>query len=193
MRKIFILLLLVSMVSCVFHQETYYVDSCNITISIDKIEDDLYRVYLDTGQHISGRNYIDFHYPTEGMSSIALYFPFEKSNMNSMDTVYVADKQCLISQCKSEYSKIIVTTFGNPISSGKSTESDHEWSDSTLFRVPCIEVRLNAYLDGITVLGNDGENYVITKDPPSSIGNEYQEIYIDDTTRARQVSFDSDD
>lgn len=147
-------ILTLSMVSCAFHQGTYYVDSCDMTISIDQIDYDLYRVYLDTGHDISCRNYIDVTYHMSEMPSVTFYFPFKGSDTNTTYTVYVADRDNEVTQYKSKDFNIEIPKFYQKYPGASSPE----WTDSTMFRTPCIQVVLNAYLDGIDVWGADGGN-----------------------------------
>lgn len=148
------ILVFICFVSCVFTPRVYYVDSVGMTLSIDRIGDDLYRVYIDNGHNISGRNYIDVIYHMSEMPSVTFYFPFKGSYTDTTYTVYVADRDSEVTQHKSKDFNIEIPKFYQKYPGASSPE----WTDSTMFRTPCIQVVLNAYLDGIHVWGADGEN-----------------------------------
>lgn len=147
MKQLIVFMILICMTSCCFKERHYRVDSLGVTISINRIGEDRYRVWLNNKQNNLRCNYIDLNYHPSEMPSIKLYFPISKSG--TIDTVYVRDDYNEVAHYESKDFVFVISTFEDqPYSSIKDYG---RWTDSTMFKVPTVRVQLNAYLDGITI------------------------------------------
>lgn len=141
MKQIIVFIILLCMVSCFDIERHYRVDSLDLTISISRLGSDRYRVWLNNKQNNLRCNYIDInHYPSD-LPSISLYFPITKSG--TIDTVYVRDWWDEVVQYESKDFAFIISTM-----------EDGRWTDSTMFKVPCVGVSLRAGLDRVMVFNN---------------------------------------
>jgi len=119
----------------------------DLTISIDRIGRDRYRVWLNDKQNNLRCNYIDINHYSSDSPSISLYFPITKSG--AIDTVYVRDNDHEVAHYESKDFVFVISTFENqPYSSIKDYG---RWTDSTMFKVPCVGVSLRASLNRIMV------------------------------------------
>ena len=140
------------MSSCSFKEEHCYVNSLDLTISINKLGKDQYRVWLNNAQNNLRCNYIDINYHPSEMPSITLFFPISKSG--SIDTVYVKDRWHEVVQYDSKDFVIVLSTLNTQDS--ESTGHSAEWTDSTMFITSCIQVELNPFLEGVTIYDKQG-------------------------------------
>lgn len=144
MKQIIVFIILLCMVSCFDIERHYRVDSLDLTISISRLGSDRYRVWLNNKQNNLRCNYIDLKCQLSDLPSISLLFPISK--LHTIDTVYVKDDYNEVKQYESKDFVFVLSTRDY-----SSTKDYGRWTDSTMFKVPCVEVQLNAYLDGITV------------------------------------------
>lgn len=152
MKQVLIFIIIICLSSCSFKEEHYYIDSLDLNISINKLGKDQYRVCFNTKQNKLCSNYIDLNYHPSEMPSISLLFPISLSG--SIDTVYVKDLWHEVVQYQSKDFVIVLSTL-RPRTSGL-VGSSVEWTDSTMFRRPCVQVELNPFLTGVTINDEEG-------------------------------------
>lgn len=150
-----ILIALICITSCYYRRSYYYVDSIDMIISMDRIDydKDIYRIYLSDRHNVNDSNYIEICKPPTEMPSVTFCFPIRKSG--KMDTVYIKDRFSEISGYNStDYTFIVsnlVETHNN------SSGFNFGWSDSIMFKTPCIEVQVGPYFKSLTVFDEHGK------------------------------------
>ena len=150
MKQLIVFIILLCMVSCFDIERRFHVDSLDLTISINRLGTNRYRVWLNTKHNNLRCNYIDINHYSSDLPSISFYFPISKSGM--IDTVYVKDDYNEVVQYESKDFVFVISTFD--VQTYESTAYSMQWTDSTMFKVPCVEVSLRAGLDRVMVFNN---------------------------------------
>ena len=149
-----ILFVLIGLTSCYYRRGYYYVDSLDMIISMDRIDygKNIYRIYLSDRHNITDSNYIEICKPPSELSSVTFCFPVR--GHGKIDTIYLKDDFDDIVRSQSKDYTFIVSNFGELHDDFNGL--DFGWSDSTMFKTPCIEVQIDPYLDGLTVFDEHG-------------------------------------
>ena len=148
MRHLLSVIILLLLVSCSFKERRYYIHSLDLTLSINKLGDNMYRVYLNK-HDTADNNYIDLNYVMSDMPSILLHFPIHDND--TIDTIYIQDREREVKHIESKDYVIVLSRLEkNP-----KDIVDNYWTDSTMFKIPCVTVWLYSYLDGIIIFNGD--------------------------------------
>lgn len=149
--------------SCVSNQDKFYVDPLDITLSMEYLDDDIYRLHLDKGDSDYGGNYIDFKYKLSEMPCLWLYFPYGKS-----DTIYIREENGRVesNQCPDYHMMISKPTSRDFVPNrGLSLTYDKNYryiylTDSTLNELPYVSVLIGPYISETIVLDKiNGKGY----------------------------------
>lgn len=145
--------------SCHYDRKDHYVATLDLTVSIDRIGVDLYRVYLNKAHNHTDSNYIDIHPFASDMNSLVLHFPLHKSG--TTDTVYVREDESEVLDYESKDFHLIVPELKD-IRVGPDMYIS-EWADSTMFKIPCTWVMIDPFYDGMTVFDDCGNILPVTR------------------------------
>lgn len=155
MKYIYYLMMLIITMSCGSNQDEFYIDPLDITLSIEYLNNDTYRLHLDQGNSNYGENYIDFRYRLSEMPCMWLYFPYGKS-----DTIYIREENGRVEswQCKDYLIHISETRDRDSVPiKGLSLTYDKNsryiyLTDSTLDEIPYVSVLIEPFLSETIVL-----------------------------------------
>lgn len=150
-----ILIALICITSCYYRRSYYYVDSIDMIISMDRIDydKDIYRIYLSDRHNVNDSNYIEICKPPTEMPSVTFCFPIRESG--KIDTVYIMDTYSEISGYNSKDYTFIVSNYGE--TRDEFNRQAWGWSDSTLFKTPCIQAQIGPYFRSVTVFDEHGK------------------------------------
>lgn len=150
-----ILIALICITSCYYRRSYYYVDSIDMIISMDRIDYDknIYRIYISDRHNVTDNNYIEICKPPTEMPSVTFYFPIRE--FGKMDTIYIEDRYSEIFNYNSKNYTFIVSS----IECESEVYNGHNWgwSDSTLFKTPCIQAQIGPYFRSVTVFDEHGK------------------------------------
>ena len=140
---------------CTKVSKRFDVEILKLKLDIEELQDGLYRIYLYRDSEAKGDDYIDIKYRMSEMPSITLCFPIDSSNeINVTERMYSE-----VSGYKS--SNFIINYPDIDEEDAKEIKKYMMWRDSVRFEVPSIKVRLDAYLEGLSIWNSQNE-YVET-------------------------------
>lgn len=146
----FMCCVLMILTSCLMKPKKYYVESIDKYIEVVEIKDGDFRIYIYNSDSSRGTDYIDVGYKASEMPSITLYFM-----KNDPLSIYIYDRghgEVKIIN-SSRYNIIYPDADGsNFISLGRYLD----WCDSISSLPSAITVRLDAYMNGLSVWDENG-------------------------------------
>lgn len=136
---------------CTKVSRRFDIEILKLKLDIEELQEGLYRIYIYRALEDKGEDYIDINYRMSEMPSITLCFPLETSNViNVTERMY--------SEVSSYKSKTFIINYP------KIDEKDFKeitkymkWRDSVRLEVPSITVRVDAYLEGLSVWNGEHE------------------------------------
>lgn len=143
-----------ALVSCGANQDKFYVDPLDLTLSMEYLNDDIYRLHLIKEDSDSINNYIDFRYELCEMPCMNLYFPYGK-----LDTIYIQEENGNIVsyQCDNYHIKMVEPMRRDSVpKKGLSLTYDKNYryfymTDYTLAEIPCVNVLIEPFFLGTVV------------------------------------------
>lgn len=142
------------MTFCYYRRGYYYVDPIDMIISMDRIDygKNIYRIYLIDRHNENDSNYIEICKPPSELPSVTFCFPVR--GHGKIDTIYLKDDFDDIVRSQSKDYTFIVSNFGELHDDFNGL--DFGWSDSTMFKTPCIQAQIDPYLNGLTIFDEHG-------------------------------------
>lgn len=120
-------------------------------IDLEELRNGLYRIYIYRSLEDRGKDYIDVNYRMSEMPSVSLCFPTGNSNdIYIVECVYTE-----VNSYKSSNFNIIHPKINKYNVLEQLKYSD--WCDSIRFGVPNITLRIDAYLDGISIWNENND------------------------------------
>lgn len=141
-------------ISCGINHQEFYVDPLDITLSMEYLNDDIYRLHIDKGNSNYVDNYIDFRYELSEMPCMWLYFPYGKS-----DAIYIREENGRVEsyQCNDYQINVSRTIMLDSIpNTGYNFTYDKNnpiiiLTDSCKVEIPCVTILIEPYISDIVV------------------------------------------
>lgn len=145
---------------CGWKSKSFYVGEIDVHIDIEHLADNLHRVYIYRYMETRNNNYIDIWYRMREIPSITLYFPTDNK-----DKVFIIDNSYDVQKFKSEDFEMDLLTM--PYVRNGELMTNDQWNafqrynrlSDSINHISSVMVRLDAYLKGLTVRGENDSLY----------------------------------
>lgn len=151
MKSLIVLTICICLIACTFKKKVLFIDSIDLSFSIENLDENNYRIYINKGLSDSCADYIDVYYNSSDMPCMTLYFPHGNS-----DTIYIREDSGIVKRYQSKDFHIIVPKY---VITDSNNENNylHEWTDSVFLKELCTSIQFDECMSGISVWNEEGK------------------------------------